>query len=243
MDAQCAAAVDLARQVADGMAGAEHVGEHLGVTADGERVVTHNFACQESGYRGWRWAITLARASRSRTITVDEAVLLPGDGALLAPEWVPWSDRLRPGDLGPGDLLPTDEADERLEPGYTGADEEPAEFAQSAPIAYELGLGRARVLSAVGRAQAAQRWYEGAAGPRAPMAQAAPATCATCGFLVSVRGALRAVFGVCANQNSPSDGRVVALDHGCGAHSEAAVMPATPEVVPPIVDDLGYDEF
>lgn len=243
MDAQCAAAVDLARQVAEDMAGAGHVGEHLGVTADGERVVTHNFACHEPGYRGWRWAITVARASRSRTITVDEAVLLPGDGALLAPEWVPWSDRLRPGDLGPGDLLPTGEADERLEPGYTGADEEPAEFAESAPIAYELGLGRARVMSAVGRAQAAQRWYEGAAGPHAPIAQAAPATCATCGFLVSVRGALRAVFGVCANQNSPSDGRVVALDHGCGAHSEAAVMPATPEVVPPIVDDLGYDEL
>ena len=35
-------------------------------------------------------------------MTVDESVLLPGPGALLAPDWVPWQDRLRPGDVGSG---------------------------------------------------------------------------------------------------------------------------------------------
>ncbi len=54
----------------------------------------------------------------SKTVTVDEVVLLPGVGALLAPAWVPWSARLQAGDLGIGDVLPTAVDDERLMPGY-----------------------------------------------------------------------------------------------------------------------------
>jgi hypothetical protein len=52
---------------------------------------------------------------------------------------------------------------------------------------------------------------------------------------------LRAVFGVCANEWSPSDGAVVSVDHGCGAHSQAGVV--LEAVVPeqPILDELGYD--
>ena len=49
-------------------------------------------------------------------MTVDESVLLPGADALLAPAWVPWQDRLRPGDVGIGDLLPASADDERLVP-------------------------------------------------------------------------------------------------------------------------------
>lgn len=243
VDELCASAVDLARGAAVDLGGSEHVGEHLGVVADGERVVTHYFACLLSGYRGWRWAVTLARAARSRAVTVNEAVLLPGDEAILAPAWVPWSDRLRPGDLGPGDLLPTLEDDPRLVPGYTGQDEDPAEFAEAAPVAYELGLGRVRVLSPIGRDEAARRWRSGDGGPHTAIAKAAPAQCSTCGFLISLRGPLRMVFGVCANEYSPSDGRVVSLDHGCGAHSEAAAVKSTQVVAPPILDEFGYDEF
>ena len=95
-DATLAAAVDVAEAAARAEGG-DRVGEHLGSRADGERVLTHFFAATLPGYSGWRWAVTLARASRSRTVTVDEVVLLPGDDALLAPEWVPWSERLRPG--------------------------------------------------------------------------------------------------------------------------------------------------
>ena len=99
------------------------VGEHSGLVSEGDRVVTHFFECKEFGYRGWRWAVTVARASRAKLVTLDEVVLLPGPDALQAPEWVPWSERLRPGDMGPGDLLPTDAEDLRLEPGYSGEDE------------------------------------------------------------------------------------------------------------------------
>ncbi|WP_229890056.1 DUF3027 domain-containing protein, partial [Streptomyces griseomycini] len=60
------------------------VGEHEGMVSEGDRVVTHFFACRELGYRGWRWAVTVARASRARIVTVDEAALLPGPDAVLA---------------------------------------------------------------------------------------------------------------------------------------------------------------
>src|SRR5262245_8530323 len=80
-DAACAAAVDEARAaILD-----EHVGEHLGVVAEGDRVATHYFECTMPGYLGWRWAVTVARAPRARNVTICETVLLPGEGALLAP--------------------------------------------------------------------------------------------------------------------------------------------------------------
>jgi hypothetical protein len=101
------------------------VGEHVSAVADGDRVVTHFFESKEPGYRGWRWAVTVTRASRAKIVTLDETVMLPGPDSLLAPEWVPWSERLRPGDMGPGDLLPTEAEDLRLEPGYTGEDAPP----------------------------------------------------------------------------------------------------------------------
>ena len=243
VDAVCAAATDLALAAAEDVAGIGAVGPHRGLVADDDRLVTHLFECREPAYRGWCWAVSVARAPRTKLVTVNETVLLPGPDAVLPPEWLPWSERLRPGDLGVGDLLPTREDDERLVPGYTGADEDvPAEDDQQEYVTHELGLGRARVLSLTGRDQAAERWYEGRHGPRAPIAEAAPVQCSTCGFLIMLGGPLRQVFGVCANEYSPSDGQVVAYDHGCGAHSEIAVVPATPEIAPPIVDEFSYEQ-
>jgi hypothetical protein len=241
VDATCAAAIELARSALEESTDPAEIGEHLGVRAEAERLVTHSFACTAPAYRGWQWAITVGRAARSKTVTVNESVLLPDTEAILAPEWLPWSERLRPGDLGVGDILPTREDDERLVPGYTGADEDPGADPAYADVAWELGLGRERVLSPWGRDDAASRWYDGEHGPRAPIAEAAPARCSTCGFLVPIGGPLGRVFGLCANQFSPSDGQVVSLDHGCGAHSEAAVLPKTPEVTPAIVDEMSDD--
>ncbi|AJT65041.1 DUF3027 domain-containing protein [Streptomyces chattanoogensis] len=266
-DRLCAEAVDLARAAAEETALPGTVGEHIDAVADGDRVVTHLFACNEPGYRGWRWAVTVARASRAKVVTLDESVLLPGPDALLAPEWVPWSERLRPGDMGPGDLLPTEAEDLRLEPGFSGedgpppnsavaegmaaevADTEEADVVPGSPaiqpsparggiadLAEELGMRRARVLSRYGLHTAADRWEE-AYGPKTPMAQAAPATCMTCGFLTPLAGSLRQAFGVCANEFAPADGRVVSLAYGCGAHSEAAVMPAPPRPPAPVLDE------
>jgi hypothetical protein len=224
-DAVCAAAVDVARQAAVEVGG-ESVGEHQAAHAEGDRLVTHLFAANVPGYAGWFWSVAVTRAPRSRSVTVDEVVLLPGPDALLAPAWVPWSERLRPGDLNPGDLLPADPDDPRVVVAFFSTDDS-ADAEQAAEVAFELGLGRERVLSRDGRDEAAERWWAGDVGPRSAMARSAPAHCGTCAFCVPVAGSLRAAFGVCTNGLSPADGRVISVEYGCGAHSDAAVRTAS----------------
>ncbi len=234
LDPACADAVELARS---GVTEVEPdwVGDHIAVVAEGERIATHLFECHLPGYRGWRWAVTVARALRSRQVTICETVLLPGPAALLAPGWVPWQERLQPGDLGVGDLLPTAPDDDRLAPGYVLSDDPAVE-----EVSWELGLGRPRVMSREGRTETAQRWYDGDHGPAAPIALAAPraARCAGCGFYLPLAGSLRPAFGVCGNVYAPDDGQVVTADHGCGAHSEVLVEPETAvEELPTVYDD------
>ena len=241
-------AADLARAAVAAIVGPGGVGDHLDAQAEGERVVTHLFGCQDPAYSGWRWAVTVVRAPRTKAVTVSESVLLPGPDALLSPDWVPWQDRLRPGDLGVGDLLPAPPDDERLVPlmalegddavtdWYSGGEEaDPAEPAEvTAP-------GRSRVLSAAGREEASARWYTSEHGPRTPLAHAAPAHCASCGFFVPLSGELGRLFGACANSYAPDDGRVVSADHGCGAHSESVTWQAAARSVSPVIDEFGYD--
>jgi Protein of unknown function (DUF3027) len=282
-DEACAKAIDLAATAAHQIAGPGQVGPHLGVQAEGDRVVTHLFACEDPAYTGWHWAITVARASRAKVVTVSEGVLLPGPGSLLPPDWVPWSERVRPGDVGVGDLLPAGQDDERLVPAVllegddgildwddaagweagqdllagmkltdtapaAGASPADASAAGTSVAAADNGgtpaapaTAPARVLSAIGRDSTADRWYSGEHGPQAPLASAAPAPCVTCGFLVRLDGTLGRVFGVCANEYAPDDGKVVSVDHGCGAHSEAET-PAGPFAgIGPVASDPGYD--
>ena len=242
VDAVCAAAVDLARASAEELAEPGTVGDHLGVAAEGERLVVHSFACLSRGYRGWRWAVSVARAPRSRSATVCEVVLLPAADALLPPEWVPWSQRLAPGDLGAGDELPYRADDPHLDPGYTSTAAATGDDDADTVALWELGLGRARVLSREGRDAAAERWYRGSHGPTADVAVHAAASCSSCGYLLHLAGGLRQMFGVCANEWSPSDGQVVSLDHGCGAHSETdAPVPEAEPLPAPILDDTGIE--
>lgn len=345
-DQACADAVDLARAAVEQDAGPGQAGEHVGLQVEGDRIVTHLFTCLNPAYVGWRWAVTVTRAARARLVTVDECVLLPGPDSLLAPAWVPWTDRVRPGDLKAGDLLPARPDDERLVPvvaivGQAGLldwedadswrlgagqpedvalpgpppdeaagqipgqaqDSEPAvslpgaegtaapdvpdataalaaepsqaELSQAEPsqakpagrTAATRGRGRgrrpasarsreerqerqesvrllrpSRVLSATGRDEAAVRWYTSEQGPKSPLTAAAPASCMTCGFMVRLSGPLGRVFGACANEFAPDDGKVVSVDHGCGAHSEGESPPdTTPDAASPTVDELGYD--
>jgi hypothetical protein len=220
LDAVAAAAVELAREALEDVTEPGQVGDHLRVEASGERLVTHVFECTMPGYRGWSWVVVLARASRAKAATVAETALLPGEDAILAPAWEPWSERLKPEDVGADDLLPYREQDERLEQGYEATGDEDADRVAQ----WELGLGRARVLSPEGRSEAAERWLGGEHGPRQTSSRGrkgtVPASCTSCGFLMKLSGSLRQEFGVCANEWSPADGRVVHLDYGCGAHSE-----------------------
>jgi hypothetical protein len=239
-DAVLTSAVEVARLAAEEIAEPGTVGDHVGVAMEGDRVATHSFACTARAYPGWRWAVTLARPPRARKATVSEVHLLPGEGALLSPEWVPYAERLAPGDVGPQDRTPYVEDDPRLEPGWEATGEEDVDQA----ALWELGLGRPRVLSAEGREAAATRWWEGEHGPSSETARKAPAPCSTCGYFVPMAGALRSVFGVCANEWSPADGSVVTLGFGCGAHSEVDVERRPPERIdPPVLDDAAEIEF
>ncbi|WP_315584849.1 DUF3027 domain-containing protein [Actinomyces viscosus] len=228
------AAVELARRALEEITDPITVGEYLAAAPSAERLVTHLFDCTLSGYRGWHWAVTLSRVPRSRTATVCEMELLPGEEALLAPAWIPWADRLEPGDVTRSDRLPRKETDERLEPGWEATGED-----ADAVAVDQLDLGRPRVLSAQGVSSAAERWYGGDHGPDAEGVRKAHATCSTCGFFLPMAGALRAIFGVCANEWATDDGSVVSLDHGCGAHSETDLPDQGPEwpISPSRVDD------
>jgi hypothetical protein len=246
LDPVLAGAVEVARSALMDSGDDLRFGDHLGVVAEADRVVTHFFTATSAGYRGWRWAVTLARAPRQRVATVDEVVLLPGDQALLAPSWVPWKDRMDKGDLRPGDLVPVSDDDPRLVPGYLVGDEvlDATSSRELREVVTEVGLGREWVLSVGGRDAAAQRWYAGEHGPDSPIAAAAPARCATCGFLVRLGGPLSAAFGVCGNSSSPSDGQVVSLDHGCGAHSDVRAEPSSSQTTAtPVHDTLTWDTF
>ncbi len=236
-----AAAVETARSALVEQVGQAVVGDHVDTVTEGEGVSTLTFACTETGYPGWHWAVTIAVAEGQDSVTIDEVVLLPGQDAIIAPAWIPWRERIKPGDLSPGDVLPVEEDDPRLVPTYISGDPgdediDSAERQQQKLVADELGLGRVRVLSLEGRDQAAQRWYDGEQGPDVPMAQSAPARCGSCGFLVRLSGGLATRFGVCANGSANDDGRVVAFQHGCGAHSEAQLRKK--QLTPPLPDHV-----
>ena len=236
-DPALVAAVELARAAAVETAGdPQLVGEHLGAAPEAVApetdevpaealgtVLTHTFDSRLPGYVGWHWAVTVTRAADDDEVTVDEVVLLPGESALLAPAWVPWHERLRPGDLSVGDVLPSTEDDARLAPAYT-VDDDSADDPEGSVVAFELGLGRERVMSAEGRAEAVGRWTAGEFGPESSMARHAPGPCATCGFYLPLAGSLRQMVGACGNAYAPADGRVVTADYGCGAHSQATLV-------------------
>lgn len=235
-DAARAAAVDEAAGELGAAAAARSVGMYLGATVEDDGSLTHSFVADLPGYRGWRWAVTLASVGEGEPVTVSETVLLPGDTALVAPAWVPWDQRVRPDDLRPGDLLPVSPDDPRLVPGYTDSGDPAVD-----EVAREAGLGRERVLSVEGRDAAADRWQAGERGPGAELARSAPGPCGTCGFLVPLAGALRGVFGVCANASSPADAQVVAVGFGCGAHSSVVEAGGSPVHVSALVYDDGVD--
>ncbi|WP_104177608.1 DUF3027 domain-containing protein [Cryobacterium sp. Y50] len=93
-DATLLAAVDLARTALREITDEDTIGEVIGHLDEGEFVISLLFDCLMTGYPGWRWTVSLARVDENAAPTVLETELTPGDDSLLAPEWVPWSDRL-----------------------------------------------------------------------------------------------------------------------------------------------------
>ncbi len=192
------------------------VGDHLGVSSPqpGEDVATsgamaiHRFRCSAPGYRGWEWIAVLATVPGSGEITVNEVALQAGKKATLAPEWVPYENRVRPGDLGPGDRLPPRRDDERL--------------AEWKDLGGNDGFPRnprsKLTLSRVGLQESLQRWRQGEYGPTSEFAEKSTAKCKTCAFYLPIND-VETHMGVCTNEFS-ADGHVVQESYGCGAHSD-----------------------
>ena len=212
-------AADLARTAAlEDSKNENYVGKLISVESDEDHVATYLFEAFLPGYVGWRWAVTVAKVDAKSSPTICDVVLLPGADALLAPDWIPYSERITADDVGVGTIVPTAADDARLVPASAVL---PNDEELDLHELFELGAGRLRVLSIEGRDQAAKRWIEGDRGPNAPVAQFAPKNCGSCGFYLPIAGSFRQAFGVCANAISPEDARVVSVNHGCGAHSEA----------------------
>lgn len=92
-DARLLDAHDLALDALREVTPATSIGPAAGYLLEDDGSVSLRFENRLPGYPGWYWTVTVARVEDADP-TVLEVELLPGDGALLAPEWVPWAERL-----------------------------------------------------------------------------------------------------------------------------------------------------
>ncbi|PRB60794.1 DUF3027 domain-containing protein [Microbacterium sp. MYb45] len=92
-DARLVGAHDLALAALGEITPASTVGPAAGYLIEEDGSVSLRFENRLAGYPGWYWTVTVAQVD-DEDPTVLELELLPGDGALLAPEWVPWAERL-----------------------------------------------------------------------------------------------------------------------------------------------------
>ncbi len=176
------------------------VGQHIGAQLIDDTLAVHRFGAEVPGYRGWQWHVSVTAAPGSDHITVNDVSLIAGRSALTAPEWVPYSERIRPGDLDPETQLPLEEGDPRV---VDTTDEDGTTHLE---------------ISAAGLSEARQRWGRGSFGPGSEFAQKASLECGSCAFYLQLPEEVGRNFGVCANEYS-ADGHVVHTAYGCGAHS------------------------
>ncbi len=83
---------DRARLAAVEAAPKNGVGDFLTQIEEEENVFTFLFAAKMKGYVGWNWSVSLF--ANDEDTTVSEVNLMPGEDSLIAPNWVPWSERL-----------------------------------------------------------------------------------------------------------------------------------------------------
>ena len=85
--------LEVARAAATQNAGEKAVSNFVELIDEGDGAFSFVFEAKLEGYQGWLWSVTLFD-SGDESPTISEVVLLPGEQALLAPAWVPWSERL-----------------------------------------------------------------------------------------------------------------------------------------------------
>jgi hypothetical protein len=85
--------LEVARSAAIENAGAKAVSNFVELIDEGDGAFSFVFEANLEGYQGWLWSVTLFDGG-DKEPTISEVVLLPSEKALLAPAWVPWSERL-----------------------------------------------------------------------------------------------------------------------------------------------------
>ncbi|MDR2799086.1 MAG: DUF3027 domain-containing protein [Bifidobacteriaceae bacterium] len=210
------AAKDLAKkELLETVEKKDQIGKYLRSVRIDSKIVAHYFSSSISGYDGWEWEVVMARPSLSKEITIYSSTLVAGENAIKQPKWVPWAERIRPSDVQTWDALDYQKDDPTLV--YSGLPHTNIDNIE------KLALWRERVISPYGKRATCKRWMSGKAGLKSKTKKAAKNICTSCGFFVPLSGQLGQGFGACSNAFSPNDGTVVAINNGCGAHSETSV--------------------
>lgn len=216
--------VEIARRAAEQTAdeGPGAVGDFLRREDLGGGVYDFRFDSGLKGYEHWEWAVTLFHDTDLEEWTVNEAALLPTKRSLVAPQWVPFRDRLP----GQGD----DDEDDGLEPGLDEAEggqqrrdrdgrllDDADSDEDIAEAINRFYLTRRLVPSPKGLQDTAQRWDDGRSRLRRHHDGGEAVTDA---FVIPLEGFLGRMYGVCTNKHCRYDGKVVPLDHTCADPDE-----------------------
>lgn len=121
-------AVDVARAALLEITPEANVGAFVSEVTNDEGVSTILFASSMLGYPDWFWTVSVAQLP-DEDPTVLEAELMPGEGALIAPDWVPWADRLEDykaaqAAIAAGELAAGDPADDDEDPDDDDQDDD-----------------------------------------------------------------------------------------------------------------------
>jgi hypothetical protein len=83
----------LAEKAAKESAPTNGVGKFLGISTEDKDTTSYRFESKLAGYVGWEWNVVIFQGKKSDPATVSEVLLLPGKESIVAPSWVPWSER------------------------------------------------------------------------------------------------------------------------------------------------------
>ena len=83
----------LAEKAAKEVAPLGGVGKFLGVVEEESKIVSYRFEAKIKGYEAWEWNVVVFHGKKSSPATVSEVVMLPGKDSIVAPPWLPWSER------------------------------------------------------------------------------------------------------------------------------------------------------
>ncbi|MEY4276005.1 MAG: hypothetical protein RIS26_468 [Actinomycetota bacterium] len=84
---------EFAQEAARLTGGRRAVGDYLRTVEEEENLRSYIFQSTLRGYVGWFWSVTIYQPVGEEP-TISEVVMMPGEEALVAPAWVPWSERL-----------------------------------------------------------------------------------------------------------------------------------------------------